>query len=70
MKGNNHQLVLAYQVPLVTAVEAVVTNKDVRCDLIEKGKARAALYTWRRCADRTVEVYLEVAAAAAHGLRR
>jgi glycosyltransferase involved in cell wall biosynthesis len=54
----------------IEAVEAVVTNKDVRCDLIEKGKARAALFTWRRCADRTVEVYLEVAAAAAHGLRR
>jgi alpha-1,3-rhamnosyl/mannosyltransferase len=44
------------------AVDAAITNKDVRCDLIEKGKARAALYTWRRCADLTVEVYREVAA--------
>jgi glycosyltransferase involved in cell wall biosynthesis len=43
------------------AVDAALTNKDVRRDLIEKGKARAALYTWRRCADLTVEVYRDVA---------
>jgi len=47
----------------IDAVDAVITNKDVRCDLVEKGKARAALYTWRRCADLTVDVYLQVAAA-------
>jgi alpha-1,3-rhamnosyl/mannosyltransferase len=52
------------------AVDAAITNKDVRCDLIERGKARAALYTWRRCADLTVEVYREVAAGAPQGPRR
>lgn len=49
------------------AVEAVLTKTDMRCDLVEKGKARAALYTWQRCADYTVQVYLEGAAAAARG---
>jgi alpha-1,3-rhamnosyl/mannosyltransferase len=43
------------------AVDEALTNKDVRRDLIQKGKARAALYTWRRCADLTVEVYRDVA---------
>ena len=49
------------------AVESVLTNSDLRCDLVEKGKSRAALYTWRRCADDTVQVYLESVAAAARG---
>lgn len=43
------------------AVEAVLTKSDLRCDLVERGRARSALYTWRRCAELTVEVYREAA---------
>jgi glycosyltransferase involved in cell wall biosynthesis len=39
------------------AVEAALTHDELRNGLIELGRARAARYTWRRCADLTVEVY-------------
>jgi glycosyltransferase involved in cell wall biosynthesis len=45
----------------VEATEAVLTDKDLRCHLVARGKARAAQFTWKRCADLTVEVYREVA---------
>ncbi len=51
----------------IDAVDAVLANKDLRCGLIEKGKVRAALYTWRRCADLTVDVYRQVAVAVRPG---
>ncbi|MDQ2943155.1 MAG: glycosyltransferase family 4 protein [Candidatus Dormibacteraeota bacterium] len=48
------------------AVEAVSGNEAMRRDLVEKGKARAGQFTWRRCADLTVEVYREAVAARKH----
>lgn len=39
------------------AAESALTNMDLRRDLIARGKAHAAGYTWRRCADLTVDVY-------------
>jgi glycosyltransferase involved in cell wall biosynthesis len=47
------------------AVEAVLTQDELRADLIAKGRARAARYTWKRCAELTADVYREAAAAAA-----
>jgi len=51
----------------IDAVDAALANKDLRCGLIEKGKVRAGLYTWRRCADLTVDVYRQVAVAVRPG---
>jgi glycosyltransferase involved in cell wall biosynthesis len=45
----------------IEAAEAVLTDKNLRCDLVARGKARAAVFTWRRCADLTVDVYRRVA---------
>jgi glycosyltransferase involved in cell wall biosynthesis len=39
------------------AVESVLTSPDLRGRLIEAGKARAAKFTWVRCADLTADVY-------------
>jgi glycosyltransferase involved in cell wall biosynthesis len=39
------------------AVEAVLTDPALRARLVEAGKKRAALYTWARCAEQTVQVY-------------
>src|SRR5450759_3724360 len=35
----------------IKAAEALLESHDVRSNLIEKGRARAAHFTWRRCAD-------------------
>jgi glycosyltransferase involved in cell wall biosynthesis len=45
-----------------TAAETLLTNADVRCALVDKGKARASQFTWRRCADLTAEVYRQALA--------
>lgn len=42
---------------LIEALEAVLSKADLRCELAEKGQARARLYTWDKCAARTVDVY-------------
>jgi len=47
-----------------TAAETLLTNPDVRCALVDKGKARASQFTWRRCADLTAEVYRHALAGA------
>jgi glycosyltransferase involved in cell wall biosynthesis len=47
----------------IKAAEAILERPDVRASLIEKGTARAAQFTWRRCADLTVEVYRQVVPA-------
>ncbi len=39
------------------AVEAALTREELRCELVAKGKVRAAAYTWERCAALTAEVY-------------
>ena len=41
----------------MSAAESLLDDSDLRRRMIEKGRARAALYTWRRCADLTIEVY-------------
>jgi alpha-1,3-rhamnosyl/mannosyltransferase len=56
----------------IGATEAVLTRPELREELIARGRARAAQYTWRRCADLTVEVYRDAAGSAsrAAGARR
>lgn len=44
------------------AAESALTNMELRGGLIARGKARAAGYTWRRCADLTVDVYRQALA--------
>jgi alpha-1,3-rhamnosyl/mannosyltransferase len=39
------------------AMEALLTDPALRAKMVEKGKARAAAYTWERCARQTLEVY-------------
>jgi glycosyltransferase involved in cell wall biosynthesis len=39
------------------AMEAMLTNPELRQKMVEKGKAHAASYTWERCAGRTLKVY-------------
>jgi glycosyltransferase involved in cell wall biosynthesis len=47
------------------AVEAVLSDPELRARLVTAGRARARQFTWERCAERTVEAYrlaLQVAA--------
>jgi glycosyltransferase involved in cell wall biosynthesis len=44
------------------AANAALTREDVCKNLIERGRARAALYSWSRCAGLTIEVYRDVLA--------
>lgn len=44
------------------AAESALTNMELRRGLVARGKARAAGYTWRRCADLTVDVYRQALA--------
>jgi glycosyltransferase involved in cell wall biosynthesis len=48
----------------IAAVEAVLTSPALRQDLVAKGTARAAQYTWARCADLTIDVYRDAVASA------
>ena len=41
-------------------VKALMKDESLRKTLIEKGKARANLFTWEKCAERTAEVYWKV----------
>jgi glycosyltransferase involved in cell wall biosynthesis len=45
----------------ITGAESLLEKPELRARLIEKGRAHAAHFTWRRCADLTVEVYKEAA---------
>jgi glycosyltransferase involved in cell wall biosynthesis len=47
------------------ALEAVLSQPELRGRLRSAGERQARLYTWDRCAQRTVEVYREVLATAA-----
>jgi glycosyltransferase involved in cell wall biosynthesis len=51
----------------IAAAEALLHNSDLRRHTIAKGKARAAQFTWRRCAELTTQVYREVTAHTAPG---
>jgi alpha-1,3-rhamnosyl/mannosyltransferase len=44
-----------------SAIESVLTNRELRLHLVEAGTARAKLYTWARCAEMTAAVYKQVA---------
>jgi len=46
------------------ALEAVLSKPEVRGRLRSAGSVQAKLYTWDKCADRTVEVYRDVLATA------
>ena len=50
----------------IDAVDAVLTRSDLRQALIARGKTRAAQFTWKRCADLTVDVYRDAIASSAH----
>ena len=53
------------QSALGDALEAVLSQPEVRGRLQSAGARQARLYTWDKCAERTVEVYKEVLATAA-----
>jgi len=44
---------------LSEAIEAAATRKDLRAELVEKGKARAARFSWVESAKATLQVYHE-----------
>ncbi len=48
---------------LARALDAVLARPELRRRLAEEGRKRARLYTWARCAERTVDVYRGVVAA-------
>jgi len=45
------------------ALEMVLSSSDMRSDLIEKGTARVANFSWRRCAEETRNLYERVLSA-------
>lgn len=45
---------------MADAINEVLTDKDLRKSLVEKGKHQAAKYSWQRMAEQTLEVYREV----------
>ena len=45
----------------IKGAESLLEKPELRLKIIEKGRARAGQFTWRRCADLTVEVYRDVA---------
>ena len=48
---------------LRAAVEEVLDHPERSAELVERGRRRAALFTWERCAELTVGVYKEVVAS-------
>jgi glycosyltransferase involved in cell wall biosynthesis len=48
---------------LTAALELALTDADLRAQLIEHGRGRAAEYSWRRAAEQLLAVYRRVAAA-------
>ncbi len=44
---------------LARAINAILTNKEMRSTLIASGKRQAAMFSWKRTTDETVEVYRE-----------
>jgi alpha-1,3-rhamnosyl/mannosyltransferase len=49
---------------LAAAVESVLSNQELRDRLVESGRKHVAGFTWKRCAEQTVAVYLEALGAA------
>ena len=44
---------------MTDAINEVLTNKELRQDLIAKGEVQAAKYSWRRMAEQTLSVYFK-----------
>jgi glycosyltransferase involved in cell wall biosynthesis len=42
------------------ALESVLSSPEKRADLIERGRQRRQLFSWRRCAEQTVQIYKTV----------
>jgi glycosyltransferase involved in cell wall biosynthesis len=60
---------------LADAIETVLTDAALRTDLVTRGRARAARFTWEAVAQQTLDVYESVhagppSAGASHPLRR
>jgi alpha-1,3-rhamnosyl/mannosyltransferase len=49
---------------LAIALDQVLSNEDVRSDLVTKGRARAELYSWAATAEAMVKLYTDAADAA------
>jgi glycosyltransferase involved in cell wall biosynthesis len=47
---------------IAAAMQRVSADAALRRSLTEEGLARAHVFTWERCAERTLEVYREIAA--------
>ncbi|MEK6536948.1 MAG: glycosyltransferase family 1 protein, partial [Actinomycetota bacterium] len=45
---------------LAGALEMVLSSSEIRSELIEKGKRRAAAYSWRTTAEETRKIYQRV----------
>jgi glycosyltransferase involved in cell wall biosynthesis len=45
---------------LANAVLQIISDTQLRDELIKKGKARAALFSWERTARETLEVYKSI----------
>jgi glycosyltransferase involved in cell wall biosynthesis len=52
-----------YTEEMADAINEVLTNKDLRTELIHKGRDQAARYSWQRTAEQTLEVYRKVLGA-------
>lgn len=51
---------------MADAINEVLTDKDLRQDLIEKGAEQAAQYSWQRMAEQTLGIYAEALKRQAH----
>jgi alpha-1,3-rhamnosyl/mannosyltransferase len=61
--GDAAVLVDAEDAPgMAAAIERVVTDESLRCQLRQTGLARSAGFSWKRCAAATLVVYRQVAA--------
>lgn len=52
--GKNHR-------DWIDAIERILSDRDTRSGLVERGLRRAAQFSWRRCAEETVQIYQEMA---------
>lgn len=48
------------QEDILIKIKTVIENRDLRRDLIEKGKQRLSFFSWENCAKKTFEVYKKV----------
>jgi alpha-1,3-rhamnosyl/mannosyltransferase len=54
----------------IAAAETLLENSGRRLELITKGRARAAQFTWKRCAELTTQVYRDALASTSAGAPR